>query len=396
MEAQLKPYNPTFRERSTQYVANFLRDKFGMDNYRSYDLARDIFGDESSPTMLGSMGIADFTPAGAIFGGQEGARMYQRSDDLVGKGLGGLTVGLSALEAFPMTALMAKGVKRVFPKGAANKVAPDLEKRKTIQGIAALPVMATGATKVLSDLPMGAVTKTAKALPNVTGSKLLDSIPFIRDKLSKVYENSFYSPQKITDEEKLTQNYMALSDLEDTIKGRAPNLDTKLSELPVTGKTPKTQTAFKYDFDEAGNFGKTDIPEDMDAKDHMELMQDITADSFIEANPNITVREALETIHKEGRDTFRKLIDATPDDSFMVSNPKYNYDDSAPMELTGKEAKEAALKTLNENPNTPVADLWFDTFLQGVDPGMGISRTDIFEGGYNVIDNAMKALKDAE
>ena len=106
--AELRAYNPTFRERSTQYVANLLRDKFGMDNYRSYDLARDIFGDESSPTMLGSMGIADFTPAGAIFGGQEGARMYKRSDDLVGKGLGAGIVGLSALEGLGPLGLAVK------------------------------------------------------------------------------------------------------------------------------------------------------------------------------------------------------------------------------------------------------------------------------------------------
>ena len=188
-EAQLIPYEPTFREKATSGIANFLRDRIGMENYGSYDLARRIMGDESSPSFLGSLGIADFTPAGAVFGGQEGARMYQRSDDLVGKGLGGLTVGLSALEAFPMTVLMAKGVKKIFPKGSADEVTPDLEKRKTVQGIAALPVMATGAAKVLSDLPMGAVAKAAKAVPNMTGSKILDNLPFVKNQLAPVFNN---------------------------------------------------------------------------------------------------------------------------------------------------------------------------------------------------------------
>lgn len=119
-EGTLQPYEPTLRERSTKSVANFLRDKMGMDNYRSYELARNIFGDSSADSFLGSIGAATFSPAEAIFGGQEGARQYKRADDLLGKGIGAATVGLSALEAFPATALMAKGIKRMFPKSGAT------------------------------------------------------------------------------------------------------------------------------------------------------------------------------------------------------------------------------------------------------------------------------------
>ena len=51
MEAQLKPYEPTFRERSTTVLANFLRDKLGVNNYKSYDIARGIMGDENASSM---------------------------------------------------------------------------------------------------------------------------------------------------------------------------------------------------------------------------------------------------------------------------------------------------------------------------------------------------------
>ena len=440
--AELRAYNPTFRERSTQYVANLLRDKFGMDNYRSYDLARDIFGDESSPTMLGSMGIADFTPAGAIFGGQEGARMYKRSDDLVGKGLGAGIVGLSALEGLGPLGLAVKAGKKVLPKADVPDN-PDLQRRAVVKGLAAIPVASTAIAKGIADLPIGVASKVAKAVPNVTGSNLLDKIPFVRDKLSKVYDNSFIIPEtspdgspvinyltgkpfpprtldSISAEEKLTQNYMFLSNLESAIRSRAPkikqqvdpdlprylkafetldegfDLDAKLSSLPISGKTPETQTVFKYDYDEAGKFSQTDIPEDMDSMDHMELLEELIADSFIQANPDMTVREALEMVHKEGTDTFRKLIDETPDDSFTVSNPNWDpNDDSIPMDLRGKEAKEAARKTLDENPDSPVARLWFDSLLQGQDPGMGISTVDVYEGAFVNADNMMKALKSA-
>jgi len=437
--AELRAYNPTFRERSTQYVANLLRDKFGMDNYRSYDLARDIFGDESSPTMLGSMGIADFTPAGAIFGGQEGARMYQRSDDLVGKGLGAGIVGLSALEGLGPLGLAVKAGKKVLPKADVPDN-PDLQRRAVVKGLAALPVATTAVAKGIAEVPMGAASKVAKAVPNITGSNILDKIPFVRDKLSKVYDNSFITPETSPDgspvinyltgqpfprrtldsidaEEKLTQNYIFLSNLEDAIRRRAPkleqvdttipkylrsakydgrdlDLDTKLSSLPTSGKTPETHTAFKYDYDKAGKFGETNIPDDMNRSDHMELLEELIADSFIQANPDMTVREALEMVHKEGTDTFRKLIDETPDDSFTVSNPNWNPgDDSIPMDLTGKEAKEAARKRLDENPDTPVAELWYDALLQG--EYSDISTIDVYEGAFTNADNMMKALKSA-
>ena len=57
------------------------------------------------------------------------------------------------------------------------------------------------------------------------------------------------------------------------------------------------------------------------------------------------------------------------------------------MDLRGKEAKEAARKTLDENPDTPVAQLWFDSLLQGQDPGMGISTIDVYEGAFTNADN---------
>ena len=181
--AELRAYNPTFRERSTQYVANLLRDKFGMDNYRSYDLARDIFGDESSPTMLGSMGIADFTPLGAIYGGQEGARMYKRSDDLLGKGIGAGIVGLSALEGFGPLGLAIKAGKKVLPK-TASPDNPDLQRRAVVKGLAALPVATTAIAKGIESIPLGKLAKGVRPLPDAVSklapafrSKILEGLP---------------------------------------------------------------------------------------------------------------------------------------------------------------------------------------------------------------------------
>ena len=48
----IQAYDPTFRERSTRTVANLLRDKFGMDNYKAVELAQDIFGNPNAARLL--------------------------------------------------------------------------------------------------------------------------------------------------------------------------------------------------------------------------------------------------------------------------------------------------------------------------------------------------------
>jgi hypothetical protein len=441
----IQAYNPTFRERSTRTVANLLRDKFGMDNYKAVELAQDIFGNPNAESILDQLGAATFSPAEALYGGQEGAREFKRADDLVGKGIGAATVGLSAMEAFPATALMAKGIKRMLPKGSPTKDV-DLDRRKVTQGIAALPIAATGIAKVIGDLPMGAATATkaaAKTLPKVTGSSLLDKIPFVKDKLSKIYDQTFekgyddylnqapaslpaeFSPSmsktpraKMLKINKLHQSNLILSDLQSSLLSKAPkaskktpnvpeylgggylNLDAKLSELPISGRTPSTntkegQTITDFRFDpKTDDFVETEVPDYMSSSDYVELMDDLVTDSFIKANPNMTVREALESVQKEGRAQFRKIIDETPDDMFKVDNPDgVDLDD---FTVEGEEAKDIARKIMDENPNANASDLWYDVYIQGSDTGVAIGRGDVFDGEYTRTEEIIKALSDVD
>jgi len=352
-EAQLVPYEPTLREKYTKDVANFLRDKFGVGNYRSYDIARGIMGDESAQTLLGSLGIADFTPAGALFGGQEGARMFQRSDDLLGKGLGAGVVGLSALEAFPMTALMAKGLKRMFPKGAAAEEAVDMGRRKVTQGIAALPVMATGAAKVLSDLPMGAVAKVAKAVPNVTGSKLLDSLPFVKDELAPIFKSVLgdqSKPEKI-----LFQSIHQLNELKDRIKsfGRLQyGQDGKAEILSDIGETRVR------DYDLAGEETALGITDNI-------------LNDFIEKYPDMSIDDAVKMIDKEGYAMFVEAYKKGElDDSEFV-----NFVADHQGTTLGKEHID---KVIKDNPDGTIDTIVYDIFesdhiFEFMDPEYGIA-----------------------
>ena len=541
----IQAYNPTFRERSTRTVANLLRDKFGMDNYKAVELAQGIFGNPNAESILDQLGAATFSPAEAVFGGQEGAREFKRADDLVGKGIGAATVGLSALEAFPATALMAKGIKRMFPKGAAaespstqilkelpeedvqnlsflihekqaagipteslgsvekaldlskntstktplyrglygeeikylgdvkkgdfidfdryksfsekpdiakgfggtnvllkansskggfnygdfvqesmkdyKKKSPadydmedgdfifdsakeeaewifgrnkgfkitdvkkegdftviegdieqavDVGRRKVTQGIAALPIAATGIAKVIGDLPMGAVAKVAKVAPKVTGSKLLDSLPFVKDELAPIIEGvlsnktkinflSSYKPvpptpgnippprpslkvKEITPEDRLFQGLYQLNELRDRIKDfskleNAKTLsdigDTRIRDYDVIGE-------------ESPSLGITD-----------NILND-----FAEKYPDMSIDDAIKMVGKDGYDMFVKSFKSGElDNSDFL---KYLVDYQTGPGDPGSVAKSKKLieKVIKDNPDGTIDTVVYDIF----------------------------------
>ena len=317
----IQAYDPTFRERSTRTVANLLRDKFGMDNYKAVELAQDIFGNPNAESILDSLGAATFSPAEAVFGGQEGAREFKRADDLVGKGIGAATVGLSALEAFPATALMAKGIKRILPKASPTE-AVDLDRRKVAQGIAALPIAATGAAKVIGDLPMGAATATkaaAKTLPEVTGSSLLDNLPFVQNQLRNVFYLTKDSPKGDL------QGVYHLNELKTELEGlagmpklAAPSsknkeelLDKPLGDFSDEVASAKRELVRLVEVEgDAGGALSSPIT--------LELIED-----FMAMNPGMTLRKAIEKVDGEINSVLKSknmdsLSDMDPEPGFMV------------------------------------------------------------------------------
>ena len=329
-EGTLRPYEPTLRERSTKTVANFLRDKMGMDNYRSYELARNIFGDSSADSFLGSIGAATFSPAEAIFGGQEGARQYKRADDLLGKGIGAATVGLSALEAFPATALMAKGIKRMFPKSGAAEEAVDVGRRKVSQGIAALPIAATGIAKVISDLPTGAATATkaaVKSIPEVTGSSFLDKLPFIQKQLKSVYYLRKDSPQgDLQAIYHLDDMKTELEELAGIPRFPGPSAKNKeeLLDKPLDDFYSRVAADKKELIDEVAREGFA--TDSIQSPITFELIED-----FMDMNPGMTLREAIKKVDDEIKVVLKsKNIDSLSD---VDLEPGYLTDTAMQMEL---------------------------------------------------------------
>jgi len=122
--AMVTPDDPTMREDLTRLTfentEGDLRQIFevlGIDRFTARKMAEGLWGNPESTRDLG-LGVADFTPAGLFFGAQEGMRTFERgrnTGDPLTIGMGALEAGLSFLEALPLTAAGAKGLKASMP-----------------------------------------------------------------------------------------------------------------------------------------------------------------------------------------------------------------------------------------------------------------------------------------
>jgi hypothetical protein len=105
----------TMRERAVQGSQDFLSNTFGMNPYNAGVLSRNVLGDPNSSRSNYGMGIADFTPLGAVFATQEGSRTASRgyeAGDPVQMGLGGLEVLLGVAEGIPIAGRAVKPLSK--------------------------------------------------------------------------------------------------------------------------------------------------------------------------------------------------------------------------------------------------------------------------------------------
>ena len=115
----LLPYEPTLQEKAKYALSNFMQDKFGMENYSANKTAEKFTGNPNKSWDNGGVGLADFTPAGLIFGADNAKDSFVRAkntDDKLGMGLAVGEGLLSVAEAFPLTKGLAKAGKRGLEK----------------------------------------------------------------------------------------------------------------------------------------------------------------------------------------------------------------------------------------------------------------------------------------
>ncbi len=212
----------TYRQRSRDFIQQYLTPLFGTPLARQY--AEGIVGSDPNNPMpmnkeLLGLGIADITPVGLLFGGQEAKRDFMRAYEqgdtpgMVGAGFGAVLTGV---EAFPLTKMAVKGgankvrgfLRNVNRKSVAdesnltipekpealvtspgpktvrddesNLKLPKVSRRGVLQGLAAAPV----AAGVLGELPVSKIaSKVAKVkVPNIVPKSILTKASAIINK----------------------------------------------------------------------------------------------------------------------------------------------------------------------------------------------------------------------
>jgi hypothetical protein len=127
--AELRSYDPTWRQRLQATMQDGL-ERMGMNRYRANELSYNITGGGDQNMGLG---LLDITPAGAVFGVQEGSRAAREGYNMGGVegavhgGLGVLEAGLNALPGAKMAAPAVKraaGVTRDAVAAAMRSGAP--------------------------------------------------------------------------------------------------------------------------------------------------------------------------------------------------------------------------------------------------------------------------------
>lgn len=169
----------------TQDLFQSAFSNMGISDARSLELAQDFAGRPDADTILGSLGVLDFTPAGLVFGAQDAYRDFKKAETPADYGMAGGMLALSAAEAFPATKGLAKYIKKTIkPKTGALPDEVDLSKRQTVKTLGALPVAA-----VVADPMLGALSNLGTKAPVAKAAKVATKTA--NPSLLKTLRNSF-------------------------------------------------------------------------------------------------------------------------------------------------------------------------------------------------------------
>jgi hypothetical protein len=161
--------NPTYRDRAISATAPVMQWWQSLSpaskeltesqaKAQALKSTKRIFGDIEAENIMDSLGILDFTPAGLVFAGQEAYREFGEAEKPTDYILPTVGLGLSGLEAYPLTKPLVSTATRPLRRFLSNLSSKtsepiDVGRRKVVGGIAATPIVA-GA---LSQIPLGKV-----------------------------------------------------------------------------------------------------------------------------------------------------------------------------------------------------------------------------------------------
>jgi hypothetical protein len=185
---EMTPVDQSLREKSVNIATDVIGALpfGGGGDYRDRQIAKNLFGDYYADSIADSIGVLDFTPAGLIYGVDEALREYGQAEKATDYILPTVGLGLSALEALPLTEIGTRPLRR-FLSNLGNKTsAPtDTSRRALLQSAIAAPVVA-GA---LSQIPLSKIAKDVKPVAEKVKFNLdLSSLESFQDKVEEFFD----------------------------------------------------------------------------------------------------------------------------------------------------------------------------------------------------------------
>tara|TARA_R100000808_G_C2125533_1_gene135861 strand:+ start:86 stop:1003 length:918 start_codon:yes stop_codon:yes gene_type:complete len=219
---EMTPVEKSLRERSVDALTPVIGAlPFGSGgDFRDRKIAKNLLGDYYADSIADSVGVADFTPAGLVFGVDEALREYKQAEKPTDFILPTVGLGLSAVEAYPVTKVITKPL-RTFLSNLSNKtsVPTDVGRRTFIQGAVAAPVVA-GA---LSQIPLSKIAKDVKPVVEKVKFNLdLSSLESFQDKVEEFFDSAFLEGDMVRADmiEKTSDKDLFFGGLEQEIAGK--------------------------------------------------------------------------------------------------------------------------------------------------------------------------------
>ena len=194
---EMTPVDQSLREKSVNIATDVIGALpfGGGGDYRDRQIAKSLFGDYYVDNIADSIGVLDFTPLGLIYGVDEALKEYGEAEKATDYILPTVGLGLSALEALPLTEVGTRPLRR-FLSNLGNKTSSestDMSRRTLLKGAVAAPVVA-GA---LSEIPLGEVVDeivpvvdkgapVLKKVKNIKSMLRLTDLPQMKKSLIKL------------------------------------------------------------------------------------------------------------------------------------------------------------------------------------------------------------------
>ena len=169
-QPKIIPHDKTWREKTVDWAADKMME-YGASPQSAYKYSRKVFGGGNE---LMGIGVADVTPAGLVFAGEEAVRGYEKGDVVMPT----VELALSAVEAYPLTKAILKPARKLvqapnapvdesrrrFMKGAAKVAGPAAIVAGGLGALSQMP--SKKIAEGVSEIKAAKITKAPKITPN--------------------------------------------------------------------------------------------------------------------------------------------------------------------------------------------------------------------------------------